>query len=326
MAGVVPTVQLHTGAAMPRMAFGTGTTWFEGAASSDASPLAGETSNSTPLHRCLTVALDAGLRHIDCAEMYGTEHMVGGALAAWMARTGTDRAGVFVTSKVWRGMQDVGAACRASLERLQLDHLDLYLIHTPVSFMSWVAKGDRVGVQRQLWGEMEALVEAGLTKAIGVSNFSEEELLELLAHAKIKPAVNQVEHHPFCQAGTGRDNSALRTLCSEHGIILEAYSPLAPLKDTQRTSGAALASLVGSLATSKAVEPATVLLRWSLDHGAAVVTTSTRPERIAGMASCFDDVAALTAEERAALDAAGMAKRERGYWADEFEDGFSDGT
>ena len=81
-----------------------------------------------------------------------------------------------------------------------------------------------------IWAEMESLVEQGLVRAIGVSNFSAAELTALLAHAKIKPAVNQVELHPYCQPGTGRDCSGLRTLCAEHNIVLTGYSPLAPLK------------------------------------------------------------------------------------------------
>ena len=248
--------------------------------------------------------------------MYGTEGKVGQALTSWMASSGTAREQMFVTSKVWRGMSDVHGACKASLERLQLEYLDLYLIHTPVTFMSWVEEKDRDAAQRELWAAMESLVEQGLAKAIGVSNFSAEELATLLTYAKIKPAVNQVEHHPFCQAGTGRDGSRLRDLCSSHGIILEAYSPLAPLKDT--SSG--LLQLTESLAAAKGVGAPQILLRWGLDHGAAVVTTSTKCERIQGMSACFDEACTLTTDELAAMDAEGMVKRYRGYWGEEFGD------
>ena len=252
----IPTLALANGAAMPQLAFGTGTTWFEGAASAD-EPAAGGAEAESPLQRCVRTALMSGYRHLDCAEMYGTEAKVGAALAAWLDYTRSSRDEVFVTSKIWRGVSDVGAACRASLQKLRLEHLDLYLLHAPVAFMcatrqrsalrgcprrlhsslslplpcrSWVEPAQRLVLQTAIWAEMESLVEQGLVRAIGVSNFSAAELTALLAHAKIKPAVNQVELHPYCQPGTGRDCSGLRTLCAEHNIVLTGYSPLAPLK------------------------------------------------------------------------------------------------
>lgn len=173
----IPTLTLSTGAAMPQLAFGTGTTWFEGDASADA---ATDDSADSQLHRCVSAALSAGYRHLDCAEMYGTEAKVGQALARWLQETGSDRADVFITSKVWRNCLDVGAACRASLTRLGLEQLDLYLLHTPVSFMDFVEPTERDATQRKIWAAMEALVEQGLVKAIGVSNFSAAELDGLL--------------------------------------------------------------------------------------------------------------------------------------------------
>ena len=136
----IPTLALANGAAMPQLAFGTGTTWFEGAASAD-EPAAGGAEAESPLQRCVRTALMSGYRHLDCAEMYGTEAKVGAALAAWLDYTRSSRDEVFVTSKIWRGVSDVGAACRASLQKLRLEHLDLYLLHAPVSFMCVPTRG-----------------------------------------------------------------------------------------------------------------------------------------------------------------------------------------
>lgn len=178
MAGTrIPTLTLSNGASMPQLAFGTGSTWFEGDGNS---PHAAAESSDSPLHRCVRAALDSGYRHLDCAEMYGTEIKVGQALARWLGETHSNRADVFVTSKVWRSCLDVGAACRASLERLGLEYLDLYLLHTPVSFMNFVPTGDKNATQQRVWRAMEQLVEDGLVKGIGVSNFSSKELETLL--------------------------------------------------------------------------------------------------------------------------------------------------
>lgn len=172
----IPHLTLANGACMPQLAFGTGTTWFEG----DASTADDSDSAESQLHRCVRAALDAGYRHLDCAEMYGTEVKVGQALSRWLEETGSSRSEVFMTSKVWHGCLDVAAACRASLERLGLEQLDLYLLHTPVSFMDFVPADESIEAQRRIWAAMEQLVEDGLVKAIGVSNFSAQELDKLL--------------------------------------------------------------------------------------------------------------------------------------------------
>jgi hypothetical protein len=187
----IPTLTLANGAQMPQLAFGTGTTWFEGDAAADLAVdvVAGAASEESQLHKCVRAALDAGYRHLDCAEMYGTEMKVGQALARWLDETGTSRADVFVTSKIWRNCDDVGKACRSSLERLGLEHLDLYLLHTPVSFMTFV-DDDKDVVQQRVWRAMEQLVEDGLVKAIGVSNFSGRQLENLLCvHSRLSMRV-----------------------------------------------------------------------------------------------------------------------------------------
>jgi diketogulonate reductase-like aldo/keto reductase/pimeloyl-ACP methyl ester carboxylesterase len=323
MVAAIPSLTLTNGASMPQMAWGSGTTWFEGSASESADAEA-EAEADSQLHRCIHAALETGFRHLDCAEMYGTEIKVGQALSSWMRRSGTPRTGVFVTSKVWRSCNDVEAACRASLAKLGLRQLDLYLLHTPVSFMDWVPASERDAVQRAVWAGMEGLVDAGLTRAIGVSNFSTEELSNLLSYAKIKPAVNQVEHHPYCQPGTGRENHIdLRDLCREHAIVLEAYSPLAPLT---RGAGMPLDGVIEGIASSRddTFSAAEMLLRWGIEHGAAVVTTSTRPARIAQAPLAFRERCQLTAEEMRAMDGAGGAvRRQRGYWAEQFGDCYS---
>lgn len=208
-------------------------------------------------------ALQLGYRHIDTARVYANEHDVGIGLRD----SGVPRDEVFITTKLWNGDQGYEAtlrACDASLKRLGLEYIDLYLVHWPV-----------VGLRLDSWRALEHLLAEGRVRAIGVSNYMVHHLEELLATAKVVPAVNQIEVSPFLQ------QEAVRAFCKAHGIAVEAYSPLTKGKRLDDMRLADVARHVGK-------SPAQVLLRWGLQHGLIVLPKSTHPERIAQNLALFD--------------------------------------
>jgi diketogulonate reductase-like aldo/keto reductase len=218
-------------------------------------------------------ALRIGYRHVDTATIYGNEVDVGRGVRDG----GVPRGQVFVTTKLWNADQGYDAALRAfdaSLARLGLEYVDLYLLHWPVA-----------GKRLDSWRALERLHQDGRARAIGVSNFLVPHLEELLAHAKVVPAVNQIELSPFLQR---RDTVAL---CEKHRIVVEAYSPLTHGKRLGDPTVVAVAKQVKR-------SPAQVLLRWGIQHGFVVLPKSIRAERIAENGALFDF----------ALDAAAMGK------------------
>lgn len=233
-------------------------------------------------------ALRAGYRHIDCAAIYGNEHEVGDALSAVLAEGVVKRQDVFITSKLWNSEHEpsrVEAACRKSLADLKVDYLDLYLIHWP--FTGNV--GDSVQPPlADTWAAMEQLVDKGLVRTIGVSNFSIKKLEALISTARITPAVNQVEAHPYWR------NEALRAWCAARGIHLTAYSPLgspdsaAMLKRAEDAPTPLKDETVGAIAQQLAKSPAQVLIRWAVQRGTSVLPKSVQPQRIAANLDVFD--------------------------------------
>lgn len=223
----------------------------------------------------VAAALELGYRHIDTARIYGNEADVGAAIKAG----GVARDQVFVTTKLWNDDHGYDAALRAlddSLARLGLDYVDLYLIHWPVP-----------GKRRDSWRALERAHADGRARAIGVSNYLVPHLRELLGEAKVVPHVDQIELTPFLQR---RDT---RALCREHGIVVEAYSPLTRGERLSHPTVHAVARAVGR-------SPAQVLLRWGIQHGLVVLPKSVRRERIAENAAVFDF--ALDEGAMAALD------------------------
>src|SRR5271169_6113150 len=221
-------------------------------------------------------ALEAGFRHFDCAERYGNEREVGKALEAGLAAGGIARGDIFVTTKVWNSNhrpERVEPAFEASLNRLRLNYLDLYLIHTPFAFQPGDEHDprdqngnviyDRVVTLLDTWRAMESLVDHGRCRAIGLSDVGLNELLPLYEAAKIKPAVVQVESHPYLP------ETDLLEFCKEKRIVLLAFAPLGhgirpgPLEDPVLS---AIAARVGKT-------PAQVLLAWAVQRGTALLTT-----------------------------------------------------
>jgi diketogulonate reductase-like aldo/keto reductase len=222
-------------------------------------------------------ALGAGYRHVDTAAAYRNEADVGAALRA----SGIPREQVWITTKLWnadQGARTTRPAFEASLARLGLDHVDLYLLHWPHE------------LRLESWRELEELHAEGLARAIGVSNFLVPHLDELLAVARVRPAANQIELSPFLY-GTRRE---IVQRCHEEGVAIEAYSPL--------TKGRRLDDrTVRRIAADLGRTPAQVLLRWGIEKGFVVLPRSSNAGRIAENAQVFDFV--LGAELLAALDA-----------------------
>lgn len=233
--------------------------------------------------RAIKVALQVGFRHIDAAEAYRNEDVVGEALHEAFAERTLTREELFVTTKLWNNNhrpERVEPALDASLRRLQLDHVDGYLIHTPFAFQpgeDQYPKGadgqplydDSVSLL-DTWRAMERLVDAGKARFIGISDVRLDTLKEIYAAARIKPAVVQVECHPYLPEWE------LLDFCTQHGIVLLAFAPLghgmAPsvLRDP----------VIMDIAQREHRTPAQVALAWAVQRGAAILTTSTNPDHI----------------------------------------------
>jgi diketogulonate reductase-like aldo/keto reductase len=221
-------------------------------------------------------ALSAGFRHFDCAERYRNEQEVGAALRAGRSAAGIVREEIFVTTKLWNTNhrpERVAKAFEASLDRLGLDYLDLYLSHTPFAFQPGDDQDprdqngrilyDRDVTLLETWGAIERLVDYGKCRAIGLSDITLHELIPLYDAARIKPAVIQVETHPYLP------ETDLLKFCHAKNIILLAFAPLGhgirpgPLDDPVIT---AISARVGK-------SPAQVLLSWAVQRGTALLTT-----------------------------------------------------
>lgn len=218
----------------------------------------------TVCEQCVCDAIAAGYRSIDTASAYLNERAVGRAIR----RSGVPREELFITTKLWvqdAGYESTKRAFAKSLERLQLDYLDLYLIHQPF--------GDVYGS----WRAMEELYREGAVRAIGVSNFQPDRLVDLILHNEVLPAVNQVETHPFCQ-----QTEAAAVMASE-GVQIESWAPFAEGRNNLFGNG----TLV-SLAAKYRKSVAQVILRWLIQRGVVVIPKSVRPERMAENIAVFD--------------------------------------
>lgn len=242
-----PTLALRDGRAIPQLGFGVY-----------------QIPPGEGTRTAVASALDVGYRHVDTAAVYRNEADVGTAIRA----SGLEPGSVWVTTKLANGDQGAATARRAfetSLQRLGLDGVDLYLLHWPH--------------ERRLesWSVLERLHAEGLARSIGVSNFLVRHLDELLAHASVAPAVNQIELSPFLYRS--REDTLRR--CAEEGIVVEAYSPL--------TKGRRLGDpTIASVAAEVGRTPAQVLIRWSLQKGFVVLPRSSNASRIAENAAVFD--------------------------------------
>ncbi|TYP88087.1 aldo/keto reductase [Blastococcus xanthinilyticus] len=265
MASAVPSIALNNGVEIPQLGFGVYQVPPEKTADA------------------VATALEVGYRHIDTAEMYGNEKGVGEAVA----RSGIARDQIFVTSKLNNGFHRRDDALRAfdqSLADLGFDYLDLFLIH-------WPLPGIDVDFV-ETWKAFEEIYASGRVKAIGVSNFTPHHLGRLFAETEIKPAVNQIEVHPYL----AQDD--VRAFDAEHQIVTEAWSPIAQGKVLDDPAIVAIAERLGRT-------PAQVVLRWHIERGDVVFPKSSSRERMAENFALFDfeletgDLATLTGLDRA---------------------------
>jgi alcohol dehydrogenase (NADP+) len=272
------TIPLSNGGGhMPALGFGT------------LIPGAAETVSAT------RAALEAGFRHFDCAERYRNEREVGEALQAGLAAGGIAREEIFVTTKLWNTNhrpERVEPAFEASLNRLGLNYLDLYLSHTPFAFQPGDEQDprdqngnilyDQDVTLLETWRAMESLVERGKCRAIGLSDIGLDGLLPIYESARIKPAVVQVEAHPYLP------ETELLEFCKQKGIVFLAFAPLGhgmrlgPLEDP----------VISAIAARVGKTPAQVLLAWAVQRGTALLTT---PKTAARARENFD-ISALPEE------------------------------
>jgi alcohol dehydrogenase (NADP+) len=234
--------------------------------------------------QAVQAALQVGFRHIDGAEIYRNEEVVGEALREAFENGTVKREELFVTTKLWNNNHRpdrVKPAFEASLRRLQLDYVDCYLIHTPFAFQA----GDEqypMNEQGQpiydsevslvdTWRAMERLVDEGRCRAIGLSDITLDKLKEIVAVARIKPAVVQVECHPYLPEWE------LFGFCRQHGIVLLAFAPLGHGMEPKITDDPVIKAVAHDLGKT----PAQVALAWAVQRGTAFLTTSTNPAHIA---------------------------------------------
>ncbi|QHT63669.1 aldo/keto reductase [Paenibacillus lycopersici] len=263
------TVLLHNGVRMPGLGLGV---W--------------KVQDGDEVAQAVKSAIAQGYRSIDTAAVYGNEQGVGQAIHEALEENGLRRDELFVTSKVWnadQGYESTLAAYEASLNRLGLDSLDLYLIHWPVE-----------GKFKETWRALESLYQAGRVRAIGVSNFHVHHLEELMKDAEIKPMVDQVEFHPRLS------QQALREYTKAQGIQLEAWSPL-------MQGGLLDNETLLELAAKHGKSVAQIILRWDLQHGVVTIPKSTKPHRIGENAAVYDFE--LTGEDMARIDALNEDRR-----------------
>jgi diketogulonate reductase-like aldo/keto reductase len=213
-------------------------------------------------------AIEAGYRHIDTAGAYGNEKSVGQGIH----QSGIDRKKIFVTTKLRTEHMFPGQQIKGfenSLKLLQMDYVDLYLIHWPIAGKTLAA-----------WKDLEEIYKSGRARAIGVCNFAEHHFVELFRDAKVKPAINQIELHPHLSM------QPLVTYCEKQGIAVEAWSPLGGLKGT---GGKSLDdSTLKKIAEKHGKSVAQVILRWDLQKGIIAIPKSTHKERIISNANLYD--------------------------------------
>ncbi|KAF7544799.1 hypothetical protein G7Z17_g9674 [Cylindrodendrum hubeiense] len=285
----IPLVKLNDGNEIPVLAYGLGTARYK----SDAdAPLDNEIIELTKK------AIELGYRHLDGAEVYGNEAELGAAIKA----AGIPRDQLFVTTKISATeKKDTLEAFNLSLKKLGLDYVDLYLIHG-----AWFADSEEE--LQAKWADLEAIKESGRAKSIGVSNFLQGQLETVLKTAKIVPALNQIEYHPYLQHGD------LVAFHKKHNIVVSSYGPLTPIVTAK---DGPVGPYWKKLAEKYGVTDSDVGLRWIIDQGVVALTTSSKSSRLEGYLANLPKFK-LNEEEIAEISKLGSQKHFRGFWKDKF--------
>jgi alcohol dehydrogenase (NADP+) len=285
------TLQFSNGDSMPILGLGT---WK---------------SKPGEVYEAVKAAIRIGYRHIDCARIYGNETEIGKAFAECFQEGIVKREDLWITSKLWNDShapEHVQPGLEETLTALQLDYLDLFLMHWPVALKKGASfpltpekmiSLDELPVEAT-WGAMESLVDKGLCRHIGVSNFSLPKLKGLMAAAKLKPEMNQVELHPYLQ------QNELLEFCRQNGVPMTAYSPLGSpdRPDSLKAEDEPVLmedSTITAIADRHHVSPAQVLIAWAMHRGTAVIPKSVNPKRIEQNLAAVE--VSLTAEDMAEI-------------------------
>lgn len=269
-----------------------------------------------PTGEAVKDAIAVGYRHIDCAAVYGNEKEVGAALKECIDSGEVAREDLFITSKLWNtDHHRVEEACRRTLEHLQLEYLDLYLVHFPLAFDGKPGceapgfEADETGRAKMMpkslqdtWRDMEALVDAGLARSIGVSNYEFLTFNDCLAYARVPPACNQIEAHPYFAVDW------FVQYCRSKGVVVVAHTPLGGAAANASWRGGAASPLaddtINAIAKAHGVSAAQVCLRWALQRGTAIIPKSTKRHRLAenfdvfGFELSADEMAAVAAVDK----------------------------
>ncbi|TVY43543.1 Glycerol 2-dehydrogenase (NADP(+)) [Lachnellula subtilissima] len=298
-----PIIRLNNGVSLPALGFGT----FANEGSK------GET------HKAVVSALNAGYRHLDCAWFYQNEGEVGSGMREFLSNNpSVKREDIFITTKVWNHLhepEDVEWSLKDSLRMLQTPYVDAFLVHWPIAAEKnpdhsvkigpdgkYVIKKDLTENQEPTWRAVEALYNQGLAKSIGLSNWTEKGIASLLAYAKVKPAINQIEIHPFLP------QDDLIKYCLSQNIVPVAYSPLGSQDQVPGTGEKVSTNKdLIAIAEKKGVSLAQVLIAWGIKRGYAVVPKSSNPVRIQSNAQLIS----LTDEEFEAVNKVAKGRKSR---------------
>lgn len=271
------------------LGYGAGTAWSKEDANS---------AMDEPLIEATTKAARLGYTHLDGAELYNTEPELGAAIKA--SKIARDK--LFVTTKVRNNIGDIPGAIDASLKKLGLDYVDLYLIHAP-----FFAQDDQD--LQQKWRDMEQVKKSGKARSIGVSNYSSKHLDAILETAVDPPAINQIEYHPYLQHGD------LVAYHRRKNIAISAYGALTPVI---RATDGPLTDHLDQLARKYYVNPAEILLRWCLDQDIVAITTTSKEQRMSDYLRAL--TFKLTPKELQEISTVGSTYHYRAFWKNRYDE------